>query len=158
MVFQRHHHARLLRMGEALPNGLDAPGDGVFFAVSLERRLLAFRLHQLVKRSDRAPTSGIEPDRRNAHLMRQVDAMLRMIDRLAPLGGLGIHEILMDRQHDQIESGLERPPLQSVHVAGAFLLHLPVQDFNAVEAHRRGMIDHFLDRVLRLAEMPVGVG
>ena len=81
-------------MGDALLDRLDTPLECVVVGIALQRRLDAFHFHQFVERTDRVPAPGVEPDRRNAQLRRQIDATDREIDRLVyDLYGLTEDEI-----------------------------------------------------------------
>ena len=88
----------------------------------------------------------------------ELDAVLRVVDVLLPLGRVGMHEVLVDREHGQGEAVAEGRLLEAVHVGRRLVRHLPVQDLDALEAEGRRLLDHLLDRVLLRLEVPVGVG
>ena len=61
----------------------------------------------------------------------------------------------MRREAHQIQAKQKRPALDLLQRRGRFILHLHVQEFDAVESHVRRVIDALLDRAqLRIFELP----
>ena len=158
MVLECHDHTGVGGMRQALPDRVDAPLQGVFVGVPLESRLVSVRGHQVVERTDRPPAPGIQADGRDAHLVREVDAVLRVIDCPLPLFRAGIDEVLMNRKHREGESQIPGATLEVVHVRLRFVAHLAMQDFDPVEPQAGSMVDDLLDRVLLFREVPVRIG
>jgi len=126
--------------------------------VARQQRLLAAQLHQLVERLHRAPAAGVEPDARDAHAVRQVDALLRVLNVFVAHSGIGIDKVLVNRQADQVDAVRERVPLELLQIAVVLRVHLPVEDVHPFDTKPRRLVDHRLDGHLRVAEMPVRIG
>ena len=158
VVLQRKHHAALGGLGQAFLDRVDAPLESLVQRVARQQRFLAAQLHQLVERLHRAPTAGVESDARDAHAVSQVDALLRVLDVFIAHGGIGIDEILMDRQADQVDAIGERMSFKLLQIAVVLRVHLPVENVHPLDAKPGRLVDHCLDGHFRVAEMPVRVG
>ena len=90
--------------------------------------------------------------------MRQLDALLGVLNIAPSHRRIGIDKILVNRKADQIHAIHERRPLQLLQIAQILAVHLAMQDVHAFNLQRARFFDHFLNRRLRRAEMPVGIG
>ena len=90
-------------------------------------------------------------------LRRQINAVQSVIDLLAALLRIRRHEILMDRELNQVQPVAKRRPLALVQVGNRFPAHLPVQNFHTVESHPPGVFNHALDGILVALEVPVRI-
>jgi hypothetical protein len=83
--------------------------------------------------------------------------VFRVIDVLLPLRSIRGYEILVDREHNQVEPIGECQPFEFVNVRFRFVGHLPVQDLDAIESQARGLFHDRLNRKLFFRKVPVGV-
>ena len=90
--------------------------------------------------------------------MGQVNALDGMFDLLGSECGIGVHEVLVNGEGDQIDSIDKGMAFELLQVGDVFRIHLPMQDVNPFHSQIGGSIDDRLYRHLWIAEVPVGVG
>ena len=90
--------------------------------------------------------------------MGQVNALDGMFDLLGSECRIGVHEVLVNGEGDQIDSIDKSMTFELLQVGDVFRIHLPMQDVNAFHSQIGGSIDDRLYRHLWIAEVPVGVG
>ena len=95
---------------------------------------------------------------RDIHLVRQLDALLRVRDIALPHFRIGVDKVLMDRQADQVDTVLESMPLEFLQITVVLGVHLPVQDVHPFDTQPGRLVDHRLDGDFWIAKMPVRVG
>src|SRR6266567_7425078 len=89
-----------------------------------------------------------------------------MIDLLLPLGGVGLDEVLVDRQADRRDAIVKGLAFEFLEISPVLRrqrlafreVHLLVQDVQALDANLGGLVNDSLDGDLLGFEMPVRVG
>ena len=155
VVLQQQLHAPLLRPRQTALNCVDHPPKGVVHRVTFPRLHPSLGLDQVVEAALFAEAARVDADRRNPHLVRQIDAVQRVVDMLLAHVRVVVDKVLMDRQIVQVQPQRERLPLELLQVGVLLRFHLPVQNLHTVQAQRRRRVEHALDRGLLLGEMPI---
>ena len=163
LVLEAEDHAALFGDGEDLLVGLDDPTVGVLLVESLDRFLDAALGHQVVEILRGTPGAGVDPHGRDAEGVGLLDAVGGVLDLCVALFGVGIEEALVGRVAHEIDA-------QQKGVALVFLERRVVRDlvgrrdlalenFEAIEAHPRGVVEAGRDVAQGLAlEAPERVG
>src|SRR5262245_30891905 len=125
--------------------------------MALEWRLDPLPGHQLVERFDRSPPTGVDPHRGDAQEGCQLDLLKRLLDLGSPQAIVRAHEALMRREAHQGQAERMGPPLDSADRGARLVLHLEVEDLDAVEAHRGRLVDTGLDAGPIAPKLPKGV-
>ncbi len=89
-----------------------------------------------------------------------------VFDVLLSLGGILLHEILVNGKTDQFDAITKRMPAELAQIRPVFSrerfffgdIHLPMQDVHTFDAILSGLVDHCFDGDLGIAKMPVRVG
>lgn len=145
-------------MGQTGVDGVDTPLHAVIFRVAFPGIDPAARLDQIVKAALFAPAAGVDPNRADAQIMGQIDAVDRVVDMLLTFFGALPDKILVDAQIVDVETQVEGVALEFLKVAALFTGQLTLKDFNPMQAQAVGRIQDSFDRGFFWEEVPVGVG
>src|SRR5206468_12077454 len=146
-------------------NAVDTPLGTVLVGVARDGWFNAAVGHQRVK-INRVPAAGVDADGGDAKLVGDLDAFPGVLDGCADHFRLGVHEVLVRGNADQVDAVCEGETLEFVAIGAAggierrlFLeVHLPMENVHALDADRRGFLDHGFNRNFGRTEMPVRVG
>ena len=158
VVLQAQHHAALLGPGQQLLDRPDDPAERLLVGVALQGRLDPLLRHEVVERLDRAPAAGVDPHGGDAQPVGQVDLVERLLDVGAPQVRVGADEPLVGREAHQRQAERMGPALDLLEGGVGLVLHLDVEDLDAVEAHGGGLVDAGLDAEPLAPELPERVG
>jgi len=166
VIFEGEDDTALGGFGEALLDGVLAPLEGFVLGVAGQNGLFAAGFHEVVEGADRAPATGVEADAGDAKERGDFDALQRVLDLATAERGIGIDEVLVDREADEVYAVTERVTFQVLQISamlggerGAFgQVELAVEDIDAGDAERGGFFDGGFDGHLGAAEMPERVG
>ena len=123
-----------------------------------EGRLDPLLGHEVVERLDRAPAAGVDPHRGDAQPVGQVDLVERLLDVGAPQVRVGGDEALVGREAHQGQAERVGLALDLLEGGVGLVLHLDVEDLDAVEPHRGGLVDAGRDAEPLAPELPERVG
>src|ERR1043165_6762566 len=111
MIFQSEDDTALLSFGDAFLNALDAPFEAIIFSMAWKDWFNAEGFHEIVEIFDRVPTAGIESNTWHSEFISNLDAFVGVIDLLLAFRNIGVDEVLMDGQADQIDAVMKCVPL-----------------------------------------------
>ena len=75
----------------------------------------------------------------------------------SPLVGGRKNKILVNRKHRETQPVQKGASLERVHIRGRLVAHLPVQDFHALKAELRRVVNDLFNRVALAAEVPIRI-
>src|SRR5207302_2735770 len=165
MIFQREDHAAFLRFGQATVNAVDTPLESFLLSVAGDDRLEAAIRHERIE-IHRVPAAGVDANARDAELIGDLEAFLRVFDVLTYGFGFRTDKVLMRPKADQIDTAREVEPFQFVTIRAAggierrFLLqvHLPMENVHPFNPNGSGLLYDGFNGGLRRPKVPVGVG
>jgi hypothetical protein len=166
VVFEAEQDAALGGFGEARLDAVDAPLETLVLGMTWEDGFLAAGFHELIERADGVPASGVEADAGDAEFVGDFDAFMGVFDLLPAVFGVGVDEILMDREADEVDALAEGVAFKCLQVGSMFAgegslfgdIHLTVEDIDAFDAEGSCLVDDGFDGDPCRAEVPVGVG
>src|SRR6266498_4140947 len=127
MIFQGENHAALFGFRETALDAVNTPLEAFLLSVAVQDGFDAAVRHEGVE-IHRVPASGVDADARDAELISDLDAFLRVLDILTDHFRFRADEILVSGEADQINAVGKRAALQfvavraPVRVEGGFFL------------------------------------
>ena len=113
---------------------VDDPAESVVHGEALPRLHPALGLDEIVEAALFAKAAGVDPDRRDPHLVGQIDAVQCVVDVLLAHVGIVVDKVLVNREVVEVEAQGEGAAFELLQVGVLLRFHLAVEDFHARSA------------------------